>query len=126
MLLLTSAKLLTKAGPITSTVPVPDSPHFSLTLTLCLLGNYSEFILPSADFLFQNQLSRKIISGIPRECQTVWIQIRPDISSCLIWAQTFCKKQSADGDTSRQSVKAECVCIDLLIQFYSLHSDAFA
>ena len=33
--------------------------------------------LSSADY-FQNQLSPKILSGIPSECQTVWIQIRPD------------------------------------------------
>ena len=37
-------------------------------------------------YLFQN-----IISGIPQECQTVWIQIRPDEMSGLIWFQTVCK-----------------------------------
>ena len=31
--------------------------------------------LSSADF-FQNQLFRKILSGIPSECLTVWIQIQ--------------------------------------------------
>ena len=46
--------------------------------------------LSSAD-IFQNQLFRKILSGIPSEWQTVWIQIRPDILSCLIWVQTICK-----------------------------------
>ena len=30
-------------------------------------------------FFFQNQIFRKILSGIPSECQTDWIQIRPDI-----------------------------------------------
>ena len=44
----------------------------------------------SADF-FQNQLFRKIPLGIPFECQTVWIQISPDILSGLIWVQTVCK-----------------------------------
>ena len=44
---------------------------------------------PSADF-FQNQLFRKILSGIPSECQTAWTQIRPDILSGLIWVQTVC------------------------------------
>ena len=44
----------------------------------------------SADF-FQNHLFRKIISGIQSEYQTVWIQIRPDILSGLIWIQTVCK-----------------------------------
>ena len=46
--------------------------------------------LPSADF-FQNQVFWKILSGISSECQTDWIQIRPDILSGLIWVQTVCK-----------------------------------
>ena len=33
--------------------------------------------LSSAD-CFQNQLFRNVLTGIPPECQTVWIQIRPD------------------------------------------------
>ena len=40
-------------------------------------------LLSSANF-FQNQLFQKILSGIPSECQTVWIQIRPDI--CRAWS----------------------------------------
>ena len=40
---------------------------------------------------FQSQLFLKILSGIPTECQTVWIQIRPDILSGQIWVQTVCK-----------------------------------
>ena len=46
--------------------------------------------LSSADF-FQNQFFLKILSGIPPECQTVWIQIRPDILSGLVWVKTVCK-----------------------------------
>ena len=38
-------------------------------LTLCQLGNFACF-LSSADF-FQNLLFRKILSGVPSECQTV-------------------------------------------------------
>ena len=53
-------------------------------LNLCLLGNISRFI-------FQNQLFLKILSGIPSESQTSWIQIRPDILSGLIWVQTVSK-----------------------------------
>ena len=34
---------------------------------------------------------KKNLSGIPSECQTVWIQIRPDVLSGLIWIQTVCK-----------------------------------
>ena len=47
-------------------------------------------LLSSADF-FQNQLFWKNLSEISSECQTVWIQIRPDILSGLIWVQTVCK-----------------------------------
>ena len=36
-------------------------------------------LLSSADFFFQNQLFRKILSGITSECQTVWTQIGPDV-----------------------------------------------
>ena len=39
-----------------------------------------------------NQLFwKKKLSGIPSECQTVWIQIRTDILSGLILVQTVCK-----------------------------------
>ena len=48
-----------------------------------------KFLL-SADFS-QNKLFRKTLSGIPSECQTDWIQIRPDILPGLIWVQTVCK-----------------------------------
>ena len=41
--------------------------------------------------LFQNQIFRKILSGIPSRCQTDWIQIRPDILSGLIWVQSVSK-----------------------------------
>ena len=62
----------------------------TMVFTLCLLGNFARLFLSSADF-FENQLFRNILSGIPSECQTVWIQIRPDILSGLIWVQTVCK-----------------------------------
>ena len=42
-------------------------------------------------WFFQNQLFQKILSGIPSECQTDWIQIRPDNLSGLIWVQSVCK-----------------------------------
>ena len=53
----------------------------------------SEFcmlLLSSAD-IFQTQPFQKILSGIQSEFQTVWIQIRTDILSVLIWVQTVCK-----------------------------------
>ena len=49
-----------------------------MTLTLCMLGYFACF-------------SKKNLTGIPSECQTVWIQIRPDILSGLIWVQAVCK-----------------------------------
>ena len=57
------------------------------SLILCMLGNFECMLLSSADF-FQNQL---FPSGIPSECQTVWIEIMPYILSGLIWVQTICK-----------------------------------
>ena len=51
-------------------------------------------LLSSADF-FQNKLFRKILSGIPSECETAWIQIRPDTLSGLIWVQTVLQRLSA-------------------------------
>ena len=51
-----------------------------------LLGNLQALLI-----FFQKQLFRKIHSGIPTECQTIWIQIMPNILSCLIWVRTVCK-----------------------------------
>ena len=74
-------------------------------------GNFLCFLL-SADF-FQNNFFRKILSGIQSECQTVWIQTRPDILSVLIWAQTFWMTKVA---ASKDRVKAALsVTFDLLI-----------
>ena len=56
----------------------------------CLWHFLFVFFLSSAD-LFQNQLFRKIWSGIWSEYQTYWILIRPDILLGLIWLQTVCK-----------------------------------
>ena len=47
-------------------------------------------LLWSAEF-FQNQLFHKIISGMPLEWRTVWIQIVPEVLSGLICVQTICK-----------------------------------
>ena len=60
--------------------------------TLCNFGYWVivHAILSSADF-FQNQLFRKIISGIPPECQTVWTQTRPDVLLGVIWTLTVYK-----------------------------------
>ena len=60
------------------------------SLTLCLMGNFSCFLLIT--YFFQNQLFGKTLSGIPLECQRVWIQIRTDILLGLIWVETVCKR----------------------------------
>ena len=50
------------------------------------------FCLSSFDFFFsKSSSSKKIFSGIPSEYQTVWIKIRPDFLSDLIWVQTVFK-----------------------------------
>ena len=51
------------------------------------------FFLSSADFFFFffSIFFSNNLSGIPSECQTVWIQIRRDVLSGLIWVQTICK-----------------------------------
>ena len=41
--------------------------------------------------LFKICCFEKDLSAMPSECQTVWIQIRPDFLSGLIWVQTVCK-----------------------------------
>ena len=33
---------------------------------------------------------------LPSACQSVWIQIRPDIMLGLIWVQTVCKSLAED------------------------------
>ena len=50
----------------------------------------SKILLSSAVF-FQNCLFQEIFSRTLLECQSVWIQIRTDVLSVLIWVQTICK-----------------------------------
>ena len=64
------------------------SDHKTSTMLCC--GYNSLPTMSSADF-FRYQLFRQILSGIPSECQRVWIQIRPDVLLGLIWVQTVCK-----------------------------------
>ena len=51
--------------------------------------------LSSADFFFKINFFEKKIRKT--ECQTVWIQIMPDIFSGLIWVQTFCNCYQQTG-----------------------------
>ena len=55
-----------------------------------MLDSFHAF-LSSTDFS-SNQLFRKNKQSVmPSECQIVWVQIRPDVLSGLIWVQTVCK-----------------------------------
>ena len=71
--------------------------------------------LSSVDF-FLNQLFQNILLGIPSECLTVWIQIRPDVSSGLILIQTVCKiyQQTTKVATSGERVNVCHVLFKLL------------
>ena len=60
-----------------------------LTYLFAYLVIFLLFFLLSADF-FQNQLFKNPFQEY-HQCQTVWIQIRPDILAGLIWVQTVCK-----------------------------------
>ena len=58
----------------------------------------------SVDFFFFQNWFFQNLSGIPSQCQTVWIQIRPDV---LIWVLTVCKgyQQMTKVATSGERVK---------------------
>ena len=61
-------------------------------LALCLdVVNFHLFCRLLISFKIKIQLFRKILSGIPSQCQTVSIQIKTDVLSVLIWVQTVCK-----------------------------------
>ena len=66
--------------------------------------------LSSADFL-QNQPFRKILSGIPSECQTVWIQIRPDYMNpakkfaCIFVVSFFFSKSTVSKNSFGNTIR---------------------
>ena len=55
----------------------------------------ADFFSQLFDFFFQEY----------HQCQTVWIQIRPDIKSVLIWVQTVCKdyQQTTKVNTTKKT-----------------------
>ena len=71
---------------VTRVITITGRTFWKYMLTLSMLGNKHTF-LSSAAF-FKNQLFREILSGIPSV--SVWIQLRPDILSSLIWVQNIC------------------------------------
>ena len=80
----------------------------STDLTLCPLGFFFIVFFCSCFFSFQNQLFRKIISGIPSECQIVWNQIRPDNMSGLIWVQNVCKGYQQTTLVGNELIDDQC------------------
>ena len=56
-----------------------------------ILGSIACIFVVCCFFSFKINFFEKIISEIYQKCQTLWIQIRPDILSNLIWVQTACK-----------------------------------
>ena len=58
------------------------------TLTRCLMDNFSNFFAICG--FFSKSTFSKNLSGMPSECQTVWIQIWPDALSGLIRVQPIC------------------------------------
>ena len=59
------------------------------------------------DFFLKWTFSKKSFRNTS-ECQTVWVQVRPDILSGLIWVQTVSKgyKQTTKVATNGERVKA--------------------
>ena len=62
----------------------------------------------SADFFFKISFLKKTPIGTLTECQTVWIQIRTDILSVLIWVQTVCNGYQQMTKVPPQQGKGEC------------------
>ena len=48
-------------------------------------------LLWSFAYFSQNYFFQKLNSGTQLECQRIWIQVRTDVLSDLIWVQTVCK-----------------------------------
>ena len=76
-------------------------------LTLCMLGNFACFFVVCG--LFFKLTFQKNLSGIQSECQTIWIQIRHNVLSGLIWVQTVCKgyQQMTKVATSGERVRGQ-------------------
>ena len=75
-------------------------------------------------FFFKIMFFEKILSGLPLQCQTVWIQIRPDKMSGLIWVQTVCKgyQQTTKSVTdSKRAKKLGREKVKLFISLTGIH-----
>ena len=58
--------------------------------TIFTLPPWIIFMLFRRLLIFSKSTFSYILSWMPLECQTVWIQIRPDINSGLIWVHGEC------------------------------------
>ena len=65
---------------------------------------------------FQNQLFRKNLSILPSECQTVWIQIRPDIFVGPD-LDPNCLQRLSEDDTMSYVIKS-CLYFYMLAQLF--------
>ena len=65
-------------------------------------GWFFMLLLPSPDF-FQDSLFFKTLSG----CQKIWIKIRSDILSVLIWTQTVCKIYQQKSPLARKEFRTK-------------------
>ena len=77
--------------------------------------------LSSAAF-FQTQLFLSILSGIPSECQIVWIQVRPNILSGLIWVQSVCKSYQQTTLVGKiiSGILSECQIVSIQVRLHIL------
>ena len=73
-----------------------------------MLGNFACF--KSSAYFFKNQLLKKIFQEY-HQCQTVWIQIRPNFLPVLIWVTIVCKgyQQMTKADNMYRKPRL-CLC----------------
>ena len=96
-------------------------------LTLCMLGNFSCFCRLLA--YFKINFFKKIFREY-NQCQTVWIQIRTDALSVLIWGQTVCKGYQQTAKMTSSMVRGHFTVLLLnkliitkLSTFFSIQHD---
>ena len=84
-----------------------------------MLGNFACFF-GICGFSFKMNFFKKIFQEY-HQCQTIWIQIRPDVLSGLIRVQTVCKgyQQTTKVPTSWEKVnkKKNCWCFSYFFIF---------
>ena len=85
-------------------------PTIVWTFTLCSWEFFSCFLV--INFF-------KILSEIPSECQTDWIQIMPDILSSLIWVQTVCKSYIFLNEQSEQDLKCLQIFLNMIQKIFN-------